>query len=86
MVEIGVGQEHAGDGGIARRGGTRLKFRKRVDLRSEIGRRVDQEPLAGFDAEGDGGLGAGRNAAQPGITTIPAGAIPLREAAASRGS
>jgi hypothetical protein len=44
MIEIGVGEENAGEWAIPQWSKPRLKFRRALNLPGQIGRRIDQEP------------------------------------------
>ena len=86
MIEIGIRQEHSGDGTIARSLRPRAQRRKSFDLRAEIRRCVDDKPNIAIRGNGDTRLSAGRNRSVTGQKTIPAGTIPLRQATTSGGS
>jgi hypothetical protein len=53
VIEIGIGQQNAGDGGIANRSLSRLKAGKGFDLRTKVGGCVDEEPFSATIANGD---------------------------------
>src|SRR5450432_681900 len=86
MVEIAVRQHQAGDRGMARR--PRRQRRAGLNLRPDLRRDVDQEPGRAVGADRDRFLGArlhtGRSA--PDGLAVGATAIPLRKAAAGRGT
>jgi hypothetical protein len=86
MIEIGVGEEHAFDWRIACFSRRWLERRKRLDLRAQVGRCVDEEPALAIRAEGNAGLRTRMNCAGARLLTIRAGTIPLRQATAGRGS
>ena len=56
------------------------------ELDGEVGRGVDEIPVAEVVAKGDGGLGVGADFTGAGVATDGAGAVPLGDSAARRGS
>jgi hypothetical protein len=44
MIEIGVGQESAGDRAVPEWNRAGLNFRRALNLPGQVGRRIDQEP------------------------------------------
>ena len=57
-----------------------------LDLRTQVGRGVDEEPMISVCGNGDGRLSAGGNASRPRGLAIGARAIPLRQADTSAGA
>lgn len=53
MIEIGIGEEKAGNRSVSRRIGLWLQLRRAFDLLREIGRSVDQKPAVIIAANGD---------------------------------
>jgi hypothetical protein len=79
VVQIGVGQKHAGNRRVPHRFGPRVKFGELLKLRRNIGRSINQEPATLGIAKRYAGLSSGRKGALSGCPAIRAGAIPLGE-------
>jgi hypothetical protein len=88
VVDIGIGEDDAGDRRVTRRssGGllTRMKFGRGFDLCAQVGRGSEQKPHVAVGADGDLRLGAGFAGENSGAqgAAVGADAIPLRESAA----
>ena len=84
VIDLPIDQHDAGNAGVARRA-RRLQHRIRLQLRQDIGRGVDERPLA-LVATTHGNRGLGSSLSPQGAVTdartVTAVAIPLRKAAA----
>jgi hypothetical protein len=84
VIEFGIVDKYRLYGSHPPRGYGRLERLNGLNLRAQIGRGVDQEPVVAIRAQRDARLRARGNVAPPRRTTIRAGAIPLRQSAARR--
>ena len=82
VVHVGAGEKDGGDGRIARRTGMWRQFRICARLDGQIRRGIDQEPIPGAIADGDGRLSLRWDVTVSGLLAIGAGAVPLRQASA----
>src|SRR5580700_1672309 len=80
MIDVRIGEEDAGDGRAAWL--ARMQRREALDLRSDIGRTVEQKPALAGCADREPGLRALYAAPRAGRRTVVARAVPLRHAAA----
>ena len=86
MVDVGICQKNARNRSVARWISVRLQVRGAFDLPRQIRRCIDQEPalnVFGVAADGDAGLRLRSDFPSARGDTVRAGAIPLRQAAAS---
>jgi len=87
MIDVSIEQNRSTDWGMSRYaiGCSRTQFRGRFDLRAQVGRSSEKEPVLGVSADRDLGLGSGFSVkcSDAHCTAIRAGAIPLGEASAS---
>jgi hypothetical protein len=60
----------------------RRQGRIRSHLEGQIRRGIDQEPIAGLIANGNGGLSLRLDVTEPNLLAIGTGAVPLRQASA----
>jgi hypothetical protein len=88
VVDVSVGKNRSGDGRLA---GvilaflfSRMKIRRSLNLRAQIGRSSEQKPGLRVGADGKLGLGAGLAVERSGAqgAAVGAGAIPLGEPSA----
>ena len=87
MVNIGIGQHDARDGRLADTivyAVTRVKFRRGLNLRAQIGRSSEQKPRMPVLTDGNLGLSArlAVECARSQGTAVGTGAIPLGKSAA----
>ena len=85
LIDLGTGQDHGADR-TAARAGPRLQCRRCQELRAQVRRGVEQNPMLAVSGDGEACLGARLCApvAGPGETADRTLTIPLRKAAACR--
>jgi hypothetical protein len=79
MVNVGASEKNSRDGGIAGESRMRRQFRIGAKVKRQIGRSINQKPIAQRIAHGDRGLSLWLNATKSGLLAISAGAVPLRK-------
>ena len=87
VIDLRVHQQHRGDAAVAQRP-RRLKLGVVADLGQDVGRGIDQQPVAAVGRDRDRRLGArcGADAATAQPVALRAVAVPLRKAAPGRRS
>src|SRR5690606_36433546 len=86
-VDFAIGEDDAGDGRMAQMAGAGMQRGGRGDLLAQVGRGVDEEPVLAIGADGGRGhVGGEVGPAVARIGAIGAAAVPLRNAAACRGT